>query len=514
MFHIKINNINIEVEEGDLVLDAAKRSGIDIPTMCYEEGFEHFTSCMVCMVKEVSTGKLIPSCSVKVAQGMEIITDDDETIEARKTALELLLSEHVGDCEAPCRIACPAHMDIPLMNRLLAKGNYQEAIKTVRKDIALPSILGRICPAPCESICHRKSIDAPVSICMLKRFTGDSNISYIPQDAKQTGKKIAIIGAGTAGLSAAYHLRERGHSCSIFEKEDQAGGKLWDFVKNRELPKHILEQEISIIRNMGVDFHFGIEIGKNVFEGIIKKYDATVIAWGEKTCEFSSLEWSAKGIKVDSHSYQTSNEKVFAVGNSIKPTKLVIRILAQGKEVAFSVDQFLKNEKVTGEPKVFNSKFGKLFPEEFTEYLKESVRYNQLIPEKGNDAGFSPEEVRKEAARCLHCDCRDKDNCKLRTYSNTYNANQKRYKYDTRKTIKKQLKHNLIAYEPGKCIKCSKCVRITSYYKEKFGFTFIGRGFDVEIGVPFNEDINIALSKTAEKVAESCPTGALSKIEN
>ena len=96
--------------------------------------------------------------------------------EARKTALELLLSEHVGDCEAPCQITCPAHMDIPLMNRLLARGKFAEALQVVKKDIALPSVLGRICPAPCEGACRRRSVDEAVSICLLKRFAGDEDL--------------------------------------------------------------------------------------------------------------------------------------------------------------------------------------------------------------------------------------------------------------------------------------------------------------------------------------------------
>jgi NADPH-dependent glutamate synthase beta subunit-like oxidoreductase len=514
MINLKINNKSVEVEEGELVLDAAGKLGIDIPTMCYYKGFDHFTSCMVCMVKDASSGKLIPSCSVKAVEGMEIITDDDEVIESRKTALDLLLSEHVGDCEAPCTVACPAHMDIPHMNRLLAKGDFQEAVKVVKKDIALPSVLGRVCPAPCESICHRKSIDSPVSICMLKRFAGDSEVSYIPPIKKETGKKVAIIGGGPAGLAAAYHIRERGNSCTLFEKDGKAGGILWSFVEKGELPGPVLEREIEVLTNMGIVFNLETEIDDNKLNELIKGYDAVIIAWGEKDGVFSGLEYTPKGIKADKQSYQTNTDKVFAVGRSINPTKMVIRILAQGKEVAFSIEQFLNGNKPVGETSVFNSKFGKLFPEEFPEYLKESEKYDTIIPEKSVSGGFSPNEVKKEAARCLHCDCRDKSNCKLRIYSHEYKADQKRFKYDTRKAIKKQLQHKIVAYEPGKCIKCGTCIRITEHNKEQFGFTYIGRGFDMEIGVPFNEDINIALTKTAKKVAEACPTGAISKYKS
>ena len=150
MIRLKIDNKTIEVEEGTFLHKAALNAGVEIPIMCWYEGMDHFTSCMVCLVKERETGRLLPSCSVMAKAGMDIITTDSEVMEARKTALELLLSEHVGDCEAPCRITCPAGMDIPRMNRLLAEGSFAEALEVVREDIALPSVLGRICPAPCE----------------------------------------------------------------------------------------------------------------------------------------------------------------------------------------------------------------------------------------------------------------------------------------------------------------------------------------------------------------------------
>jgi predicted molibdopterin-dependent oxidoreductase YjgC len=129
-------------------LDILKQEGINVPTMCFLDNEEHFPTCMICIVKDQKTDKLIPSCSTRVATGMDIISDDEEVIEARKTGLELLLSDHIGECDAPCQTNCPAFMDIPLMNRLLANGQFDEALRVVKKDIALPAVLGRICPAP------------------------------------------------------------------------------------------------------------------------------------------------------------------------------------------------------------------------------------------------------------------------------------------------------------------------------------------------------------------------------
>ncbi len=511
MTTLKINNTEIRVEDGTSVMKAAQQMGIDIPNLCWHEELEHFTSCMLCLVKDQKNGKLFPSCSVKASEGMEIITDDDEIEEARKTALELLLSEHVGDCEAPCQVACPAQMNIPLMNRLIAAGEFDKALEVVRKDIALPAVLGHICPAPCEGACHRKTIDEPVSICLLKRFVGENANAPEIVPAQKTGKKAAVIGAGPAGLSASYYLQLKGIQVTLFDKNEKPGGMLRTEIDDETLPKYVLDKEIETILNTGVEFKGKKEINSKDFDCLLKDFDAVVLSTGKisEGIKTFGIETTPKGIIADKNSYQTSQENVFAIGNALRPSRLAVRSVAQGKDVAFSVVQYLNGEAPQGELRLFNSRFGKLVAAEFSEYLKESTDKKRLVPEKGKSSGFSQEEAVAEAQRCLHCDCRAIDDCKLRIYSDKYQADQKRFKTSERKKIKKTATHDLVIFEPQKCIKCGICVRLTKKYSEKFGFTYIGRGFDVEIGVPFNETLEQGLKETAEKIAQSCPTGAI-----
>lgn len=516
MVKLRINNQQVEVAQGSTIMDAATRIGLSIPSMCMSGEVDHFTSCMICIVKDVKSGNFLPSCTAKVSEDMEIITEDSEIIDARKTAIELLLSDHTGDCEAPCRIACPAFMNIPLMNRLIASGNNEEALKIVRKDIALPGVLGRICSAPCEKACKRVFVDEAVSICLLKRFSYDyaKNIN-IKTAKKNSGKKVAIIGSGPAGLSAAFYLQLNGIQSVIYDKNNQPGGELRYSVDDKILDKKVLDAEIEIIRNTGVEIIQNSIISKSEFKNLQKDYDSVIIATGKISDEVNDwgINNKATGITVNKENYKTNIENVFAIGNVIKFSKQAIRSVAQGKEVADIInnlfegkDKFVKNRR-------FNSSTGKVKNEEISEYLKESISEKRQFPKVSGD-GFSQEQAIKEASRCLHCDCRKPDTCKLREYADNYNAKRRRFAYTDRKPVKKIVEHKTIIYEQGKCIKCGICVRITAKYKEEFGLSFIGRGFDVEISVPFNEKMDKALKNVAEIVAQECPTGALSKFQH
>lgn len=519
MIKLKINNQSIEVQEGTTLLEAARQLQIDIPTMCHLEGTEHFTSCMVCLVKDVRNGRLMASCSMPAMDGMEIVTDDQECRESRKASLELLLSEHVGDCEAPCQLVCPAHMNIPLMNRLIVAGNHAKAIELVKRDIALPAILGRICPAPCEAGCRRKQVDGPVSICLLKGFVADRELEkgVAPvQPKEKTGKKVAIIGAGPAGLAAAFYLHKAGHEPILFEKNEKAGGELLQ-IEETVLPAQVREAEINAILDSAIQINYNSVIDPLQFQKLQKEYDAVVLAVGATSNEQWKdwgLSLSKTGIEIDKATYQTSVSNVFAIGNALRPSKLAVRSVGQGKELAFILDGLFRASQLNAYPSRFNSKFGKLQEAEFAEYLKESNDSKRREASRGKAIGFTAEEAVAEAKRCLHCDCRTPESCKLRELSGTYGAEQKRFQYDERFPVQKEFAPQNIVYEPAKCIKCGICVRITRQYQETFGFSFIGRGFDVKVGVPFSEPVEKALEKTAAVVAEKCPTGALARTDS
>ncbi len=509
MINLKIDGIEILVADNTKLIDAAQMVGVEIPSMCHNNALPHFTSCMVCMVKDAVTGRLIPSCSSIAAEGQQIITKDIEVVAARKMALELLLSEHYGDCEAPCTTACPAHMDIPGMNRALAAGNADGALEIVLQKIALPSILGFICPAPCEGVCRRKPVDRTVNICVLKRFASDNGLVDLNKfrTNRLVGKRVGIVGAGVAGLTAAFYLSLNGAEVHVFEKKSMPGGEITDTDFNGFLPEKAVLRDFNRIVEAGAVFHFNTHITSKEIGSIIETYDAVIIAVG-RFCD-EMREWpvavDSDGFVVASDDYFCSGN-VFVVGSSVRPTRLAIRIAAQAWQAFHSVSKFLLAEPHSHQSVCFNSSYGKTGADHVLSWKKSDMVSNQVEFK----TGFVGNEAKQEALRCLHCDCYKPNNCKLRIYASEYGARQEKQRPLLKNKPHRQCDSENIIFEPVKCIKCGICVRLARKYDVLPGFTFSGRGFDSVITIPFGADLKSAVGDYGKMFAEACPTGAIS----
>jgi predicted molibdopterin-dependent oxidoreductase YjgC len=313
--------------------------------MCYLDGHTHFTSCMVCVVKDVELGRLIPACSAPVTDGMVIETGGEEVADARRVAVELLLSEHVGDCEGPCERVCPAGIRIPAVIRKLAEGDRAGAGAVYRRTSTQPGVPCIECNGRCEKPCRRGQVDAAVAIRLLM---------------------LHAAGALEGELPGAPH------------------------------------------------------------------------------------------------------------------------------------------------PKRFNSIVGRLSDDEKATVLEQAAGHGRVEP-ADPDAGFSAEEAKREAPRCLHCDCRKPESCQLRACAEAYGAKQSRYKAMERKPLQIMHQHPDVVYEPGKCIKCGICVKITERSGEPLGMAFLCRGYDSTVGVPFGETLDKGLTGAAAECVRSCPTGALAQ---
>nr|MDK2851005.1 formate dehydrogenase major subunit [Candidatus Cloacimonadota bacterium] len=282
---VVLNSKSVEAPEGITILELARREGIQIPTLCNDEELNPFGSCWVCAVKVEGRRGFVTSCGTKISPGMIITTDSDEIKAARKMALELLISNHYADCEAPCKVACPDHVDIQSYVSLIANGKYHEAVKVIKETLPMPLSIGRVCPAFCEEECRRQIVEEAIAIRQLKRFAADEDLNdywqYIPETKPKTGKKVAIIGGGPSGLTCGYYLSIEGHDVDLFEAEEACGGWLRYGIPEYRLPKAILDKEIELMCMSGMKIHTGKVLGRDVFLSQLNQdYDAVYLAIG------------------------------------------------------------------------------------------------------------------------------------------------------------------------------------------------------------------------------------------
>ena len=526
---LTIDGKQIEVPAGTAIIEAARGAGIQIPALCYLKEMGHISSCFLCVVQVNGSAQLSPSCSRKVEEGMNVVTNNETVTKARKACLELLLSEHLGDCLGPCQPGCPALIEIPKFIEEIRMGKMEEAIKTIKEHVALPAILGRICPEVCESVCRRRLVDKPIAICHLKRYAADEDLKktspYTPEMLPKSGKKVAIIGAGPTGLTAAYFLLRFGHDVVIIDSNEKTGGAMRYAISKDRLSDETIDKEVALIEKMGCKFEMKKRFGKDVkLADLQKEYGAVLIAIGAK--EQNINEVVPEGIKVENkqivaerRTFNTNIKGVFAAGDCLFVTNLTVRSSSAGRIAAKAIDQYLKGVEIIGEPRPFSSRMGKLSEQDIGLMMR-GVNKDQRVLDmvdkvkvSGNPGearpAFTKDQAHREAHRCIRCDCRKLRECKLRDFSIDYDANCDRYKGESR-PFEQDISHDEIVYESGKCIMCGLCIRVTGDFKEKYGFTYIGRGFQVRTAVPFTRDVADGVKEAAIKCADICPTGAIS----
>ena len=520
-FSISIDGTQVEVSPGQSVLSAARSIGLDIPTLCYLEKCGPMNSCLVCLVQ--INGKLVPSCGTRVEPGMVVQSETQEVHEARRTALELLFSDHVGDCLSPCHRLCPLGLNIPVMLRQIQSGQVDEAILTMRSAIPLGGVLGRLCHHPCEQGCRRGNWDSPAAIRDMEKHVSDVDRSragdprkspYVPPRKAATGRTAAIIGAGPAGLAAAWYLARHGHAVTLFDRNDTAGGTLRQ-VPEEVLPPEVLAAEIVLLTRFGVELKLGVALGNQVtLDGLAQSFDAILLTVGEvPPGQSASLGVPVSGslISADPNTCQTALPRVFAAGSAVKPAKQLVRAMADGRAAAECMHRFLSGQPARRPEKTFSSVMGRLSPGELRDFLRTTSEGARVSP-CDRCAGHTRQEAIVEAARCMHCDCRSSGDCVLQHYAQAYGADANRFRAE-RRVFEQQLQPGGVVFEPGKCILCGICVKLTEMASEPLGLTFIGRGFEVRVATPFNQSIQDGLQKVAEECVKHCPTGALSFLE-
>lgn len=276
-------------QPGESILDVARRNQIEIPTLCHDPRLDPFSSCYLCVVEVKGMRGHQPACSTRISEGMEVTTQSEAIRKSRRTALELMLSNHFADCFGPCKQTCPAGVDVQGYISLIEKKMYSEAIALIKEANPLPAICGRVCVRPCEAACRRNLLGegTGVGIDYLKRFAADvdleSDRAVKPVVKASTGKKVAVIGAGPGGLSAAWWLALEGHQADIYEAAPKPGGWLRYGIPEYRLPNDLLDKEISRITELGVRIFCGQKLGDNLkYSTLQNVYDAVILTIGSQ----------------------------------------------------------------------------------------------------------------------------------------------------------------------------------------------------------------------------------------
>ncbi|MBQ4345919.1 MAG: FAD-dependent oxidoreductase, partial [Oscillospiraceae bacterium] len=312
MITVTINGKVCTCEEGCSILQAAAANGLEIPNLCNDESVKVYGACGLCAVEVVDDGsgkgipKLLRACSAKAVDGYVIRYDTERVNRARKIALELLMSDHTGDCVAPCSLNCPAGTDCQGYVKKIAQGDYHGAVEIVKEKLPLPASIGRVCPHPCEKQCRRGLVEEPISIAFLKAFAADRDLeqdTYRAACAAESGKRVAVVGGGPAGLTAAYFLRRKGHAVTVLDAAKKMGGMLRYGIPAYRLPKAVLDREIEEIAAMGVTMQNGVRLGEDItLEQLRSEYDAVILAVGawrsmQMGCVGEDLEGVIGGIE-------------------------------------------------------------------------------------------------------------------------------------------------------------------------------------------------------------------------
>jgi formate dehydrogenase major subunit len=294
---VTVNGHEVQVIDGQTILQALAHEGIDIPALCHDPRLARSNgSCGLCVVEVgADAPRDVKACLTPIRAGM-VITSHNERLDAYRTVrLEQLLNDHNADCVAPCVETCPANIDVQAYLRRVGDGNVEAALRVIKERNPFPSVCGRVCPHPCEAVCRRALVDEPVAINYIKRFAADWDMArptpWTPSVAEPTSKRIAVVGAGPSGLSAAYYAARAGHDVTVFEKQHHAGGMMRYGIPDYRLPKTVLDREIGVIEAMGVQIVTDKALGVHLrLEDLQHDFDAVYLAIGS---------WRATPLRID-----------------------------------------------------------------------------------------------------------------------------------------------------------------------------------------------------------------------
>lgn len=340
--------------------------------------------------------------------------------ERRKDARPLIaLADEIlekcrGEGPANCAQRCPLHVDARGYVQLAKQGRFQEALQLVRDKLPFPGILGYVCAHPCELHCKKVDEEAPIRIRDIKRFLADHETGapqHLVDCEPPREKRIAIVGAGPAGLIAAYDLKRRGYPVTIFEREEQIGGCLRYKLPSFRLPQRVLERDLSVIEALEIEVITGVDVGTETSLAELKRdFDAVLLLAGYKggldlVARFREelKETVRETLFADPVTCETGLDGVFASGDAVTGPGTVISSLGLGRRCAESAHRYLSGEDLAADRE--GPLPARLLWTLEVDEKERQARVRTPVMLKPHNAAMTEEEVRAEGERCLDCEC-------------------------------------------------------------------------------------------------------------
>ncbi len=360
------------------------------------------------------------------------------------------IQEHAPTCAA----ACPIHVDVRAVLAEISRGDLTAALKALKKTLPFPGIIGRVCPHPCQTVCKRIEAGEAISIAALERACADwGGPVDKPRVLPKRGKRVAIVGGGLSGLTAAFDLARKGYGILVYEAGDCLGGSLWGF-SAEALPRQVIQDELALVEQVGAQVQFNTRVPRDELPRLRGEFDAVYLAVGAGGETFDLALDKHGRIQVDLATFATSQDGILAGGGLLRSAaeRSPIQSISDGRRAAISMDRYLQKVSLTAS----RANEGAYTTQLFTN--TQGIAPLAAVPISNPTQGYTRQEAVQEAQRCLQCECME---CvKVCEYLKHYGRHPRKYVreiYNNLSIVKGERKSNQFI---NSCSLCGLCGQV------------------------------------------------------